>query len=65
MTIAAVYNHLVIKSKWNKGKTILDLTAELNSSREKSISLWNVKKKKNQLRSAGLRMCIAIKKPVL
>ncbi len=54
--------HLIISSKRNRRKTAPELTTEMNSNRQHPVSLTTVKRR---LLSAGLRGCVAVKKPLL
>ena len=54
--------HLIISSKRNRRKTAPELTTEMNSNRQHPVSLTTVKRR---LLCAGLRGCVAVKKPPL
>ena len=62
MTNAAEDKPLIIKSKRHRKKTASEMIAELSFSRQQPVLFSTVK---NQLRSAGLSGCIAIKKSLL
>jgi transposase len=54
--------HIVVTSKRNRRLTASEICADVNRSRENPVSLTTVKRR---LRSAGLKGCVAVKKPLL
>ena len=54
--------HIVVTSKRNRRLTAPEICAHINRTRENPISLTTVKRR---LRGAGLKGCIAVKKPLL
>lgn len=62
ITTSADDRQLIISSKRDRKKTAPELTAEFNSTQEHPVSVSTVK---SRLSSAGLRGCVAVKKPLL
>lgn len=61
-TTSAEDQYIVVTSKRNRRLTAPEICAELNKSRAKSVSLTTVNRR---LRAAGLKGCVATKKPLL
>lgn len=54
--------YIVVTSKRNRRLTASEIRAEVNRSRDNAVSLTTVKRR---LRNAGLKGCVAVKKPLL
>ncbi|CAK9814356.1 Transposable element Tc1 transposase [Anthophora quadrimaculata] len=61
-TTQAEDRHIITISKRNRRDTATEIAAEVNKSREETISVSTIKRR---LKEGGLRGCVAVKKPLL
>ena len=62
ITTSAEYSNIILTSKRNRRLTAPEITAQVNKSRDKPVSVSTVKRRLND---AGLKGCLAVKKPLL
>lgn len=62
VTTSSEDKHIVITSKRNRRLTAPEIRADINRNRENPVSLTTVKRRLN---AAGLKGCVAVKKPLL